>query len=213
MEQILLIPFAAISLFLCFLVTLWLADIGCTYMAWGLSTVQEDLRQVTERIMEGAARSAERRRLSRRFAASMGRGGAVDHDAVEGAAQMPMLRRLLDDELPSTIVRCIRIHRLSAAAVGARHIWEISMEPECLGLRYRMVGLAESIVEMLERYPYLLENEVLMANLITVRSRIVPTCAACPYLRYSLADAPLLCPTAVVARIDPARCRDDFVER
>ena len=56
---------------------------------------------------------------------------------------------------------------------------------------------------MLEGYPYLIEDEALMANLIVLRSRVVPVCSNCLYLEYLVESAPLLCPTAVATSIDP----------
>src|SRR5439155_795511 len=110
----------------------------------------------------------------------------VDHDAVEATKQMPALRRLFDQALPDAVVHCLRLHQKSAGAVGARYIFEVAYEPECYGLRQRVVGLAAAAMGMLERYPYLVEDEDLMACLIVLRTDVVPVCSNCPYLQYRL---------------------------
>jgi len=118
---------------------------------------------------------------------------------------MPALRRLFDQALPDAVVHCLRLHQKSAGAVGARYIFEVAYEPECYGLRQRVVGLAAAAMGMLERYPYLVEDEDLMAYLIVLRTEVVPVCSNCPYLQYRLDTAPLLCPTATTLKIDPRR--------
>jgi serine phosphatase RsbU (regulator of sigma subunit) len=146
--------------------------------------------------------------MERRLAVAAGARGDVDEDAVAARKQIPVIRRVLDRDLPAAIVHCLRVHRLAAHAIGARYVWEIADEPECLGSRHRVIGLAEAVMEILERYPYLVEDELLMANLITLRSRVVPICSNCLDLAYPTQSAPLLCPTASTARIDPERVRD-----
>jgi hypothetical protein len=102
-----------------------------------LSGLEEDLRSNALGAAEKVGRRAERTRVERRFTTAAGFDGAVDHDAVEAARQMPIIREVIDVALPDAIVRCVRIHRLSARAVGARYIRDIAQEPECAGTRYR----------------------------------------------------------------------------
>ena len=146
--------------------------------------------------------------MEQRFAVAAGAMSDVDEDSVAARKQMPIIRRVLDKDLPRAIVHCMRVHLFAARAVGARFVWEIADEPECAGSRHRVITIAGATVELLERYPYMVEDEPLTANLITLRSHIVPTCRACPYLHHQVANAPLLCPTAITARIKAEQFRD-----
>ena len=205
MESIFLIPLVAVVLFFGLLVALWLADGGYSYVVWALNILEEDLQAGAAGVRERLSRRAARKHVERRFAVAAGAAGTVDHDAVEAAKQMPALRRLLDQTLPDAVVHCLRMHQRSAAAVGARYIFEVAYEPECYGLRQRVVGLSAAAMGMLERYPYFLEDEGLMARLIMLRTWVVPVCSNCPYLQHRLATAPLLCGTAETLKIDPMR--------
>jgi hypothetical protein len=113
------------------------------------------------------------------------------------------LRRLIYEEVPSAIRRCVKIHRITAFAAGADYIEEIACEPECWGLRERVVDLVEVTTQMIEAYPLLLDDETLMHNLVILRKQILPTCRNCPYLSHVVAEAPLLCPSAQMAGILP----------
>lgn len=205
MEWFALILLLALGLFLLFLVVVQYARVGHRYLLSALASLDEDLRQGATRVAERLERRAERHHLGRRFAVAAGATSAVDEDAVEARRQMPVIRRMVENDLPEAIVRCIRMHFLAACAVGARYINDVADEPECAGSRRRVIGIAGVAVELLERYPYLVEDELLMANLITLRSRIVPICSNCPYLQYRVGSTPVLCPTAITARIDPER--------
>jgi hypothetical protein len=209
MEWVLLILCVVPALYLCFLVVVWLAETGYAHLVGAMNTFQEHLQQSTARTIEKLHRTSERKRMERRFVIAAGATSAVDDAAVEAARLMPVIRNVIDVDLPNAIVRCLLMHRLSAAAVGARHIWEVAYQPECWGSRRRIVGLAEAAMETLEKYPHLVEDVPMMANLITLRSRVVPTCSNCPYLQHRVESAPMLCPTAITARIDPDRLRHD----
>jgi len=204
-EYLFLIPLVALALFFGLLVVLWLADSGYSYVVWAFNTLEEDLQAGAAGVRERLFRRAARKRAERRFAVAAGAAGTVDHNAVEAAKQMPALLHLFDEALPDAVVRCLRIHRKSAGAVGARHIFEVAYEPECYGSRQRVVGLAAAGMGMLERYPYFVEDEDLMARLIVLRTRVVPVCSECPYLQHRLDAAPPLCPTATTFKIDPRR--------
>jgi len=205
MEWLALILVLALGLYFLFLGAIWYSRVGHWYLLSQLGSLEEDLQQGAMGIAERLERRAERHHMRRRFAVVAGATSAIDEDAVEARRQMPVIRRMVDKNLPDAIVRCVRIHFFAARAVGARYIWEVADEPECAGSRRRVIGIADAAVDLLERYPYLIEDESLMANLITLRSRIVPTCSNCPYLQHRVESAPLLCPTAITARIDPGR--------
>jgi hypothetical protein len=186
----------------------WLVRIGHAHLFGALDSLEGELEAGIARVANSRQERAERRRMEHRFAVASGATGDVDDDAVAARRQMPIIRRVFDRDLPRAIVRCMRVHLFAARAVGARYVWEVADEPECAGSRHRVIGIAGAAVELLERYPYLVEDELLMANLITLRSHIVPTCRACPYLHHLVENAPLLCPTAITARIKAEQFRD-----
>ena len=208
MEWLALILVLAFGLYVLFLVVIWYARIGHWYLVSALASLEDDLQQGATRVAERLERRTQRQHMGRRFAVAAG-ATSVDEDAVEARRQMPVIRRVFDRDLPRAIVHCMRVHLFAARAVGARYVWEVADEPECAGSRHRVIGIAGAAVDLLERYPYLVEDELLMANLITLRSRIVPTCSNCPYLQHQVESAPLLCPTAIATRIDPERLRHD----
>lgn len=205
MEWLFLIPPGAVALFFGLLLLLWLVDAGYSYVVWALNTLEEDLQAGVAGVRERLSRRAARKHAERLFAVAAGGAGTVDHDAVEASQQMPALRRLLEEVLPDAVVHCLRIHQKSAGAVGALNIFEVAYEPECYGSRQRVVGLAAAGMGMLERYPYFVQDENLMAYRIVLRTRIVPVCSSCPYLQHRRDTAPLLCPTATTLKIDPRR--------
>lgn len=127
--------------------------------------------------------------------------GAIDDTILQAKQQAPVLRRIVQEELPDTIRRCVSVHRISALAAGAEYIYEIALQPETFGLRERVIYLAETSVELLSRYPFLLDDPGLIHNLVVLRSRILPTCRNCPYLDFPLSEAPLLCPSAEIAGV------------
>lgn len=212
MEWLLLIPPVALVLYAIALVVPWCARVGYWYVLASFAAVHDSISEGAAQVARSFAETRERLRVERRFAVAAGTGGTIDHEAVEAARQMPVIRRLIDEELPKAVVRCIRIHRLSAAAVGARFIREIAHESECSGLRQRVVAIAASAEQLIEQYPCLVEDENLMANNIVLRSRVIPICSHCPYLDQRLESAPLLCPTGVIIRIDPSRVIRDGVQ-
>ncbi len=205
MEWLFLIPPVAVALFFGLLLVLWLVDAGYSYVVWALNTLEEDLQAGVAGVREKLFRRAARRRAERLFAVAAGVAGTVDHDALEAAKQLPVLRRLLEEVLPDAVVHCVRIHQKSAGAMGARYIFEVAYEPECYGSRQRVVGIAAAGMGMLQRYPYFEEDEDLMAHRIVLRTEVVPVCSNCPYLQHRVETAPLLCPTAAKLKIDPRR--------
>jgi len=209
MEWLLLIPAVALGLYGLLFVAVWLLRIGHAYLLATLESLELEVQGSIARVANRRQERAERRRMEQRFAVAAGATSDVDDDAVAARKRMPTIRRVLDKDLPRAIVRCMHVHLFAARAVGARYVSEIADEPECAGSRHRVIGIAGAAVELLERYPYLVEDELLMANLITLRSHIVPTCRGCPYLYHQVANAPLLCPTAITARINAERFRDD----
>ena len=209
MEWLLLILPLAMLLYIFALAATWCARIGSSYVLEGLAEVRESFSEQAARMAEAFEQRAERKRVERRFAVAAGGSGAVDHDAAKAVQQMPTIRRLLDQVLPRAVIKCLRIHRLSAAAMGARYIREVAFEPECWGSRQRVVAVAAVAMQLLEKYPYFVEDEALMANLIVLRAHVVPTCSNCPYLQHRVQSAPLLCPTARTMQIDPERVGHD----
>ena len=183
--------------------------IGYSHLLHALNSLQDDLQRGAIRVADSGRRRVEKQKVERQFAMAAGTTCEVDYDAVEARRQLPILRRVFDKDLPDGIVRCVRMHRLAARAVGAYRIEEIADLPECAGVRQRVVALEEAAMDLLERYPHLVEEEMLMSNSIRLREQILPTCRNCPYLDYEVAYAPLRCPTAEMARIDPKRCQDD----
>jgi hypothetical protein len=73
-----------------------------------------------------------------------------------------------------------------------------------------MVDLVEATVEMIGAYPFILDDDTLLQNLVVLRKRILPTCRACPYLHHAVAEAPPLCPSAEAAgvRTENVGCHD-----
>jgi hypothetical protein len=209
MEWLLLIPVVALGLYGLLLGIVCLLRIGHIYLLAALDLLKQEVEESVARVANSRQERAERRRMEHRFAVAAGATSDVDDDAVAARRQMPIIRRVVNEDLPRAIVRCMRVHLFAARAVGARYVWEIADEPECAGSRQRVIGIAGAAVELHERYPYLVEDPQSMANLITLRSHIVPTCRACPYLHHQVSNAPLLCPTAITARINGERFRDD----
>jgi hypothetical protein len=202
LEWLILIPPVAVALLTGLLLLLWFVDAGYTYIVWALNILEEHLQADAAGVREKLFRRKARKRAERLFSVAAGGGGTIDHDAVEAAQQLPVLRRLLEEVLPDAIVHCLRIHRKSAGAVGALYILEVAYEPECNGSRQRVVGLAATGMGILERYPYFLEDENLMSYRIVLRTRVLPVCSNCPYLQHRRDTAPLFCPTAETLKID-----------
>ena len=179
------------------------------YFKQVLQSLEEDFQSGPIRAAERLERRAAKERWERRFAVAAGAYTAVDHDAVEAAKQLPIIREAIHQQLPEAIVRCVRTHRFAARAARTRYIWEIAYQPDCAGRRYRVVGLGEAAIDSLEQCALLPELETDTADLIVLRSLIVPTCRRCPYLEHETAKAPLRCKTAEIANIDEDRCRDE----
>jgi len=212
MEWVLLIPLLfvfCLAAIVFGLATISAVRTGYSRLLHAFGSLEDDLQRGAARAADNRRRREEKRRVEHEFAMAAGTTSEVDYDAVEARRQLPILQRTLDVDLPETIVHCIRMHRLAARAVGAYRIGQVADEPECAGARQRVIALEEVTLDLLERYPRLPVDETLSSNRIRLRAQILPTCRNCPYLDYKVAYAPLLCPTAEMARIDPKRCQDD----
>ncbi|MCI0418294.1 MAG: hypothetical protein L0312_03565 [Acidobacteria bacterium] len=131
---------------------------------------------------------------------------SINQEILQAHRQAPRLRRLVEEEVPKTIGRCLKVHQLTGRAAQASYFYQIAYEPECFGLRQRVADLVGASVQMLEEYPLILDDPILLQNLIVMRSRILPTCQACPYLECAVQQAPALCPAAEIAGIRPENC-------
>ncbi len=207
MEWLFLILLLACGVAIAVMAAIPCARTAQLYLKRALDSLEDDFRSSPIRAAERLGRRAAKERWERRFSVAAGVYTAVDHDAVEAAKQLPIIREAIHQQLPEAIVRCVRTHRLAARAARTRYIWEIAYQPECVGLRYRVLGLAEAAIDALQQCALLPELEKDTANLIVLRSLIVPVCRKCPYLEHETAHAPLRCKAAMNADIEEGRCR------
>src|SRR5262249_50311830 len=101
-----------------------------------------------------------------------GQADSLDFDVLEAARQSPKLRKLVQQELPKAINNCNQVHRLVAIAEGAAKIENIASRAECYRARHRAWRLSCAAMNMLQAYPGLSEDSVLIQNLAVIRSRI-----------------------------------------
>src|SRR6266571_3768263 len=66
--------------------------------------------------------------------------GALDRDLLKARKETPIIRRLVQEHLPEAVSLCVSTHRLAAIAAGVSYIYEIALDPECFGLRERVIG-------------------------------------------------------------------------
>ncbi|HLG95963.1 MAG TPA: hypothetical protein VKX49_06600 [Bryobacteraceae bacterium] len=132
-------------------------------------------------------------------------GQAVDEDLLAAQKLIPVIRMLLEDEIPAAIRRCNVVHRKIALLSGVIHMQEAAMEPECRALRRWTVVLLANTQRMLSEYPVRLrlEADELIHASIVLRKSLVPTCTMCPYIRKTVAAAGERCPAAELIQIDP----------
>jgi len=143
------------------------------------------------------AQRAFSRWFAGRFAAGGGHG--LDDDELAAAQQLtPIIRQLLEEEVPTTIRRCNSLHRRMAQLTGAVHMREVAGEPECLTLRQWNVLLLQETARTLDHYPLSLKLDTveLLDASVAIKKNLLPTCAMCPYIRQRVADAGELCPAA-----------------
>ena len=131
-------------------------------------------------------------------------GGGVDERLVEAQRQSDLVRALIEEEVPKTILRCVDTHRLLARVSGAFHMSEIAYEIECQQSRAMSVWLLSHTVEFLSNYPLLSEDSRLQHNNIVLRKRALPTCRRCPYIQLAVDQTPRLCPTAELVQVQKA---------
>jgi hypothetical protein len=209
MENLLLLPLGCVAAFIvaaCLYAALLYARMAIWYGQESLDSWSERLRDRTSQAAYELERKARKREFVKWLRARIGAGatgGAVDPGVVEAHRQTPVLRRLVEVEIPEATLRCAKVHRLTANAAGAGFIRDVAYEPECYALRERVVDLEEATIEMLGTYQFVLDDDALLHNLVVLRKRILPTCRECPYLNHAVGPAPPLCPSAEAARIEP----------
>ena len=131
-------------------------------------------------------------------------GDQVDQLLIQAQKLTPLVRYLLQEEIPSSIRRCNSVHLRMAVVSGATHMREISYESECLGLRRWMSHLLSNTDALLQQYPLNLriETDDLMSASIVVRKSLLPTCRVCPYVQRSVAAAGERCPAAELIQVE-----------
>jgi hypothetical protein len=151
------------------------------------------------------SRQAERA-FSRWFADRFSGQGAfrIDDDLIAAQTLTPIIRQLLEDEVPTTIRRCNRVHRRMAIIMRAAHMREIAAEPDCLSMRQLTVLLLRETARTLDQYPISikLDADELLDAAIIVRKGLLPTCTTCPYIRQTVAVAGEHCPAARLIGLD-----------
>src|SRR5439155_18833382 len=159
MEILLLLPLLILALCAAVLIAqaawswVWLrvADAYDRYGVWWQTIREDSDRAAWERYNQ-----ARKREFLRRLATKIGAGEAIgspNREIVEAQRQIPILRRLVEVEIPEMTLRCAKIHRLTARAAGALFIQEVADEPECPALRQEVMDLEEATVDMLGPYP------------------------------------------------------------
>ncbi len=132
-------------------------------------------------------------------------GSTVDGRLVDAQQQAELIRVLIEEELPKTILNCVETHRLIARITGAYHLSEIAYEPECHQLRAGVVWMLSHTTALLDGYPLRFEDKRLLHNSLILRKRALPTCRRCPYIKLETEAAPHLCPTAELVDIKGAK--------
>src|SRR5204863_2605702 len=94
---------------------------------------------------------------------------ALDRDILRARKDAPILKRWIEREVPESVRRCVRTHRIAALAAGAEYIYEIADAPECLGMRQRVVDLEDALIAKLEDYRYLTRDDTHMRVGIVLR--------------------------------------------
>ncbi len=157
-----------------------------------------------------AAETGERRSREAFFEWLASRAGvadsdeALDHDLIEAQRLTPLIRHLLQEEIPAAVKRCNGLHYRMALFSGAIHLREIAAEPECLILRRNTVDLLRQSDGLLRQYPLRLRLEAddLLHASIAIRKSLLPTCSRCPYIHQTVTDAGERCPTAQLIHIE-----------
>lgn len=200
-ELFLLVPALAIGTLAVVLLAFWYGNVALSQAGNYLQSASDDIQDGASRLGADLSWKAKQRKLRNSFRDRMdAKPPSSGKDGVQDARrQTVVLKRLVEDEVPQGIRRCLQIHRLSARAARAEYIWEVAREPECSSLRAHVVDLIEVAVVALQDYSLVLDDTALLENLIILRTRVLPTCRACPYVEYATAAAPPLCPSAEIA--------------
>ena len=111
---------------------------GLEWIAWQLGSVanrcQDSLTGWRVTANQRSARAQDQRAFMNWLHERSGTGplgGGVDEVLVEAQRQADLVRALVEEEVPKTVLRCVEIHRLFAQVSGAFHMSEIAHEPEC----------------------------------------------------------------------------------
>lgn len=207
------------------LLALW-----CLYFFfyWAVSNAFELFRDLGEgidnllcKIDEGPERRRRRREIKAEgrwymdwVEAKLGNPQVGDslHETILAARQQaPLLRRLIEKEIPQTIACCVKLHRLAGRAAGVESIAEIALEPECYRMRMKVIGVLGATMLKLSAYPLFTEDPQMMQNQILLRM-IQGNCRICPYLEHSPYTAPLLCSSAISAGVKEEDVKPDETE-
>ena len=142
-----------------------------------------------------------------RFDAGMS-SGVSEEELVAAAQLMPIIRQLLEEEVPGAIRRCNHLHRRLALLTHASHMREIAGEPEALGTRSLASLLLERTLSLLDQYPLAmrLDSEELLDATLVLRRNLAPTCKNCPYVRKTVAEAGEHCPAAKLIGLEQRPC-------
>ena len=182
------------------------------WMGSAVSSIHGDLRDAADMTGERLRQKARKRASFRRLNAMVGGTrptSSANPELLRARTQTPVIRRLVQGDIPHAIRRCLQIHRVMAIAVGAEFMHEIAEEPECQLMRERVGDLVEITVEMLQEYPLLLDDASLLQNVVVLRKKILPTCRECPYLQHAVDTAPPLCPSAQMAQFQGEACKSN----
>lgn len=159
------------------------------------------------RRQSGQARKSFDRWFAARFSGASD-AGINDGDLVNARELTPIIRQLLEEEVPTTIRRCNQVHRRIALLVRANHMREIAGEPECVSLRQWTALLLEKTATILEQYPLplRLDTEELLDATVVVRNAVLPACRNCAYIRSRVSEAGEFCPASQLIGLDQKKC-------
>lgn len=147
-------------------------------------------------LSEAADARARRRQVAGDIAGSLrppGRGG-IDQQFVAASAAT----RCVSASLKATAAAmetCCDIQRFTAYAAGVSEMADVEFDPICYGLRQKVTDTLDVTLEALEGYPGLFGDRRLLKQAIALRA-LRTVCVECELLRYSVAEAPVLCTPA-----------------
>ena len=146
---------------------------------------------------ESADDHARRRRMQEEIfvgAQSRKQSGRVDREFV-AAAQATKCLSSAFKVVKNSMETCCELQRFTAQAQGAVEMAEVEWDPLCASLRERVADSLDVSLALLQAYPRVAADRLLLKQLIAMRS-LRGICADCELLRYSVRDAPALCTPA-----------------